>query len=452
MMTLHKDLALDRLAVFGNVAQFVAFRPSADGLTQSTSRIAGIPPNSTFPSIQDAVSTLFAASAEGMLNVRSYLPEDPRSREFVYGINSVAEVLDHLERLSAQGLHLIVNETIDIHDGGVSGVAQGDIVEFAPDDTPRAVEKPDIASFSREMGLTLLETVYGFAPELPSDRNARVEFSIHPARRGWRQSHTLLWELEAENITRSGLAPRWPNRFSRHIGDKCFGLLIANYLGAPVPRTQVFARRVAPFEFGLATGSRERWIRTCPIEPQPGRFTTTKGWLDPFELLGSEDKDREVASILAQAAIEATWSGAAIIGAEDQLMIEGRAGEGDAFMLGIVAPQALPREVQADVGRLHAALSRELGPVRIEWVHDGSQAWVVQLHVGATGSSANALVAGEADSWYRFEISNGLAAMRDVITSIPENVGLILVGDVGLTSHVADLARKWGRPTRIERG
>ncbi len=93
-------------------------------------------------------------------------------------------ILDHLDRLAAERLHLIVNETVDIHDGGVSGVAHGGIIEFAPDDTPRAVEKPDIASLPRAMGLAMLQTVYGFAPELPEDleRTCRVQHPPCPTR------------------------------------------------------------------------------------------------------------------------------------------------------------------------------------------------------------------------------------------------------------------------------
>jgi hypothetical protein len=451
-MILHKDLALDQLAKHGNVAQFVAFRPEAGTLVQWTARVTGMAENARFESVPEAVTALLAKSGEGAVNVRSYLPEDPRSREFVYGIADVDTALGHLQRLGAEGLHLILNETIDIHDGGVSGVTQGNIIEFAPDDTPRAVEKPDAASLPRDMGLAILETVYGFAPELPDDRQARVEFSIHPDRRGWRQTHTILWEIEPGADARTAQVPRWPNRFSRHIGDKCFGLLIADQLGAPVPLSHVTARRVRPFSFGQATGSDEVWTRTCPAEPQPGRFITVKGSLDPAKLFAEEDPESEIASVLVQDAVPAAFSGAAIVGGDGTLIVEGLSGEGDAFMLGIACAQPLPGAILGDVQRLHAKLTAALGPVRIEWVHDGQKAWVVQLHVGATASSATALVAGEAANWLRFDVTEGLEALRAYLLTLPDDVGLVLEGDVGLTSHVADLVRKRGRPARIERG
>ena len=47
-----------------------------------------------------------------------------------------------------------------------------------------------------EDGMRLLETVYGFRPDLPPRPELRVEFTIHPLRRGHRHEHTVLWEVE----------------------------------------------------------------------------------------------------------------------------------------------------------------------------------------------------------------------------------------------------------------
>jgi len=449
-MELHKDEALDRLAKVGNVAQFVAYRPGPDGgLAQSTSRVSGRSPNELFATASEAAGTLLLASGEGAVNIRSYLPDDPRSREFVYGIRSVEEAVGHLERLRAEGLHLILNETVDVGDGGVSGVAQGDVIEFAPDDTPRAVEKPGTASLPRELGLRLLDTVYGFAADLPAERDARVEFSIHPSPRGWRGTNTLLWEIEEGTGDRSPGPPSWPNRFSRHIGDKVFGLLVADALGAKVPHTTVVGRRVAPFSFGRRTGSPVIWMRTAPREQEPGLFTTVKGWRDPFALLALEDSEGRVASILAQSAVPAQYSGAAIVGADGGLIIEGKAGEGDTLMLGKALPEILPPDVMAAVTDVHAHLTAQLGPVRIEWVHDGETAWVVQLHVGATGTSASVIVKGEAELWLQFDVTAGLPALRDLIVAAPGGAGIELTGRVGLTSHIADVLRRAGLPAKV---
>src|SRR5262249_6826164 len=147
-------------------------------------------------------------------------PYQPKAHEFLYGLTNVDEVASHVRRLAACGLYTIVNETVDIADGGVSGVQLGDIIEFAPDDTPRCVEKPGVASLPRLLALRLLRTVYGFAPDLEFPAGVRTEFSIHPARRGIRKSHTLVWELEQMSAIHLEPTFIWPNRFSRLIGDK----------------------------------------------------------------------------------------------------------------------------------------------------------------------------------------------------------------------------------------
>jgi len=447
---LHKDEALDRLAAIGNVAQFVAFRPVEGGkLRQSTSRILGMAPNAVFDTVEVAVETLLATSADGAVNIRSYMPSDPRSREFVYGIRTAVEALGHLRRLAGEGLHLILNETIDVADGGVSGVAQHGMIEFAPDDTPRAVEKPGTATLSRAIGLDLLGKVYGVAPELPDDDGVRVEFSLHPAPRGWRGTHTLLWEIEDVDGPSIDVSPRWPNRFSRHLGDKVFGLLVADALGEAVPATTVIARRVAPFRFGSATGRDQVWTRTAPREPEPGLFTTAKGWLDPFALLAAEDRDGRIASVLAQAGVRPEWSGASLTNESGETLFEGVRGEGERLMLGEEAPVPLPAAILRDVSAMHARLVVHLGPVRTEWVHDGTTAWVVQLHVGSTESNQAAVVAGDAETWVDFDVVDGLPALRGLLATVPAGAGVILHGEFGLTSHIADVLRRWGGPSRM---
>ncbi|KMK64461.1 hypothetical protein KZZ08_22140 [Roseovarius mucosus] len=450
-MTIHKDEILNRLAARGNVAQFVSFAPDQNRSPQQTfSRLVGHEANEVFPDIEAAIEVLFNRSSAGTINIRSYLPEDPRSREFLYALTSVESACSAVKRLSLEGLHTIVNETIDVSDGGVSGVVQGDIIEFSPDDTPRCVEKPGVLSMPFDLGMALLEKVYGFRPELEGSANERTEFSIHPNACGWKGSHTLLWEHEEDVVSPAKQPIRWPNNFSRHLGDKTFGLLVADRLGFPVPSTLVIPRKLAPFSFGTATGSGEIWTRTCPFEPQPGLFTTVKGWIDPFTLLATEDPTGSaIASLLKQDAVVAAWSGAAITGRDDEIVIEGVPGEGDQLMLGLHQPAALPKEITRDVSLLHCKLSKVLGPVRIEWVHDGSQVWCVQLHVGITQSSGSVIVPGEASDWREVSASDGLEAIRNLLASLPDGCGVLVNGHVGVTSHIADLLRKKGSPARL---
>ncbi|NIJ28175.1 hypothetical protein FHT00_000103 [Sphingomonas insulae] len=449
-MHFRKDRSLDELARVGNVAQFVSFAPEADvPPSQTYSRVAGYDENHKFASVSDAAVALLEAAPDRKVNVRSYAPESPRSREFVYGLERVEDVLANVKRLTREGLHVIVNETVDIEDGGVSGVVQSGVIEFAPDDTPRCVEKPGVASLPLDLGLRLLETVYGFRPELGTG-SGRTEFSLHPKPRGWKQSRTLLWEYEEGEKDEAMPTMVWPNRFSRHVGDKTYGLLMAHLMGLPVPDTLAICRRLAPFRFGKKTGGRETWIRTCPKEPEPGLFTTHKGWLDPFRLMMEEDPTGErISAVLAQQAVDAQFSGAAVAGADGTLFIEGIAGEGDVFMLGRRAQEHLPDVIRRDVvARNNQAVSL-FGPVRLEWVHDGSTAWIVQMHRGNTVSEATAIVPGERDTWVEFEISSGLEALRAFLPTIDAATGLIIVGEVGMTSHVADLVRKAGVPTRV---
>jgi hypothetical protein len=449
-MGLHKDEILDRLAEVGNVAQFVALRPERGCLSQSYNRISGRSPNEPFPTAREAIAALLAGSVDGTINVRSYVPDDPRSREFVYALPTVDAAFAAVERLAAEGLHLIVNETVDIGDGGVSGVVQGGTIEFSPDDTPRCVEKPGTASLPFDSGVAMLATVYGFRPSLESAPGERTEFSIHPRARGWRGSHTLLWEHETGVSAVVAASLRWPNRFSRMLGDKAFGLLVADRIGLAVPRTLVIGRRVAPFTFGRPTGSAEFWTRTCPHEPQPGLYATVKGWVDPFKLLSAEDgSGTAIASVLRQDAVRARHSGAAIVGPHGTLIIEGRRGEGDRLMLGIDRPEVLPREVIEAVEGAFSALSARLGPVRFEWVHDGDTTWIVQLHRGGTQTIATTIVPGEARCWLEFYVENGLEQLRATLDHLPDGAGLTLVGEVGLTSHVADIIRRAGAPARL---
>lgn len=451
-MSFRKDRSLDELARVGNVAQFVSFAPQKGKAIQQFSRVAGFEPNHTFITNAEAITALLDSSPDGTINLRSFTPDSPRSRDFHYGLSNAANAHQLAERLSAEGLFVIANETVDVADGGVSGVIQGGIIEFAPDDTPRCVEKEGAASLPLTWGLEVLKRVYGFQPDLVDAGKGRLEFSIHPKPRGWRKTHTLMWEYEASDSAPSNPNVTWPNRFSRHIGDKAFGLLIADVMGLPVPKTTVISRRVAPFSFGRNTDSLEVWTRTCPQEQEPGRFTTLKGWADPFTLLSKEDpENKAIASVLSQSAVTASFSGAAITDRNGQPVIEGTSGEGDRFMLGQRSPEKLPAKIIADVKKTYAEAVAAIGAARFEWVHDGENVWIVQLHRGATNSGASTLVPGEASEWAVFNASRGLEELRQFLSELPDHVGIRIEGEVGLTSHVADLLRKTMRPARISR-
>lgn len=446
----RKDAILDELAERANVAQFVSFAPGANGPLQQFSRLIGSPPNQALASAEEAIGLLLARSVDHQVNVRSYSPDSPQSKPFVYGLTNGVDALDALRSLSAQGLFTIVNETIDVHDGGVSGVTLGGLVEFTPDDTPRGVEKPGVAALPRPWADHILQAVYGFAPELGQAMTGRVEFSVHPRRCGWRGGHTLVWEQDVSDQTRPVHQVTWPHNFSRMLGDKVFGLLVADAAGLPVPRTLVVNRRLAPFSFGRATGSFETWLRTSPLEQVPGKYTTLKGHSDPFALMAAEDPlGVAIPSILSQAAVPSAYAGAALELADGTLVVEGGRGEGDTFMLGARAPEELPSVVRQAVAATLRQARAALGSVRFEWAFDGDRVWVLQLHRGATSSTRDAIVPGEPGRWETFDSSEGLEALRAFLSALPRDTGVCLKGAVGMTSHVSDLLRKAGIPARI---
>jgi hypothetical protein len=444
-----KDEMLSRLAARANVAQFVSFGPG-DDLPQRHSCLRGRPPDHRFGTAAEAVDALLALASSGSVNVRSFQAGASKGGPFTYGLTRRDDVLTVLRRRAGEGLHTIANETVDVDDGGVSGVALGGLVELAPGDTPRAVERPGTVALPHDHAVALLRTVYGFTPDLDARPGERVEFSLHPLVAGARQTHTILWEREAVEPVQLTRRLTWPNRFSRLLGDKAFGLLVADLLGLPVPATTVVGRRVAPFRFGRPTGSGERWTRTCPAEPVPGKFVTQRGWRDPFALLAEEDPaGTAVVAVLAQEGVPARFSGAALPAAGGGLLVEGVAGFGDDFMLARAAPTALPDRVVGDVRELGARAAAALGPVRLEWSHDGDHAWVLQLHLAATAVTATTIHPGTPARWHRFDPSLGLDRLRALIATVPPNEGIELTGDVGVTSHAGDLLRRASIPSRL---
>jgi hypothetical protein len=292
--------------------------------------------------------------------------------------------------------------------------------------------------------------VYGFRPELAAVPGERVEFSIHPLVAGFRRTHTILWEREPAGPVALARRLVWPNAFSRLLGDKAFGLLVADLHGLPVPATTVVGRRLAPFRFGRPTGGGEPWLRTCPAEPVPGRFPTRRGWSDPFALLAAEDPDGiRLAAVLAQEGVRARWSGAAMPGTGGGLLVEGVKGFGDDFMLARAAPAPLPGRVADEVRRLGGRAAVALGPVRFEWAHDGEQPWVLQLHLATVAASATTIFPGTPSRWIRFDPAKGLDRLRDLIARVPAGEGVELTGEVGVTSHAGDLLRRAAIPARL---
>jgi len=130
--------------------------------------------------------------------------------------------------------------------------------------------------------------------------------------------------------------------------------------------------------------------------------------------------------------------------------VEGVAGYGERFMLGVQAPGSVPAAVTADVRRIAGRAAAELGPVRLEWVHDGTRAWVVQLHVAEGLGSSVVIYPGKAGSWRQFDPSEGLDVLRALIEAVRRTgEGVEVTRPVGLSSHVGDLLRRARIPARL---
>ena len=391
---------------------------------------------------------LINTSGSKSVNIRSFSEEITKGSRFVMGkgVNDIEEILQVIKENAENGLDSIINENIDVCDGGVSGVVIGDIIEFSPNDTPRCVEKDGVCSLPRDIGISILEAVYGFKPNLEFDKKYRVEFSIHPLKQGIKQQHTIIWEYE-EMEQNSQAKIVFPNNFSRHIGDKVFGLLLSDRLGFNVPYSTIISRTVAPFSFGKNTGSNEIWLRTAPIVKEAGKYTTCKGWIDPFELLSDEDSNhKHIGSVISQHSVNSLYSGASIVNGES-FVIEGIHGNGDVFMIGDSETELLPESVSEkikEVCNLFKNKENLIGNISFEWVYDGKDVWVVQLNQLKNASSIpNTVVDGHVEKYIKFETNLGLEKLRELISTIDTSrVGIELLGNVGITSHFGDILRQ----------
>lgn len=165
----------------------------------------------------------------------------------------------------------------------------------------------------------------------------------------------------------------------------------------------------------------------------------------------AEDPDDQVlVSCLIQDEVDARYSGALVTGADNAVTLEGVEGFGDAFMQGRVSSIDLPEPIKSEVLAVQRRAAHTLGPVRMEWVHDANRVWIVQLHAGASVSAGRVIVPGRAKRWRPFEVSEGLEALREIIKTVRRpNEGLELIGNIGITSHIADVLRRANIPSRI---
>lgn len=436
-----------------NIAQFVSFDPNL-GFKAKYVHIKNLRSNENL-STKEIIKSLILSAPSRSVNIRSYSPDEMKGNKLIFDkkIDDIDLILEIIKTNTEVGKYTIVNENISIYDAGISGVTLGGIIEFSPEDTPKCVDKEGVCSLPRNIGLKILNNVYGFSPDIHFDSNYRVEFSIHPSRQGVRNEHTIIWEYEKYNNVENDIKVSWPNRFSRFIGDKVFGLLIADALGFMIPKTTVISRKIAPFTFGTETGLKEKWIRTCPIVKEPGKYYTGSNWTDPYKLMAQEEakgvSEVNIASILSQDAVEALYSGASLIKHNMEDLIEGVAGKGDDFMVGNNGQENLPEYVVNAVKKINNQFKlyyNLIGDVSIEWVYDGENVWIVQLnqlkqHMNCS-NDRRTIVQGSPNYYEKVYVKDGLESLRTKIELYKnKNIGVELVGNVGITSHFGDLLR-----------
>lgn len=444
-----KDSVLAVLAEHANIAQFVSFGPD---LTLRHSCLTHLSDSRTQSGAEAAVRALLEHSSEGAVNIRSFVPDIYNSTEFVYGLDSCSSVLGNLERLSRSGWYTIVNETLTMTPGAIGGVLLSDVLECAPGETPRCVEKPGVARFPRAEGIRTLEYLLGTRLDLRAAQDLRIEFTVHPLRVGVHREHVVVWEVEQMTLVPYSVQPRWPNKLSRATGDKAYGLLLAHVFGLPVPRATVIGRAFPPCTFGRPTKTEETWLRPCPPEPIPGALETFRGWQDPSPFFDAESADSRIASVLAQAGVDVSYSGALVPSRGTEPIIEGVRGFGQRFMRGEAAPEVLPAQVTSAVRKLYRTAEHCFGPSRLEWAYDVlGDPWVLQLQPSTARAEGPSIFPGTPLEEIRFEVSGGLEALRDLVEEVRgRGVGIVLVGSVGITSHFGDVLRRAKIPSRLE--
>ncbi len=449
----YKDEALEEIAFGGgNIARFSSFAPD------KTLRYSRISDAEQYPNTPGEAAKLLFFHGVPSINIRTFKPDKMEGNPFEYGLTDPAEIQKKVNEYASQGFYSIVHETIDVNDGGFSGVLIGNYAEFSSRDTPRCVEKEGCALLPLQLAKDLAMTAYGanlsYIP-YPSNQY-RIEFSVHPHGVGYRKERVIIWQLEKRDTKQFSIPPSpvWPNNYSRDMGDKAFGLLMAHLLGCRVPYTRVVGRLIPYFEFGIPTSRSKRsiWTRTCPRQKEPGKFTTTHEWTDPFELMRKEDPTGDkISSLIFQDDVNAEFSGAALTDKNGCLYIEGVRGSGEEFMVGRQKPAEIPPEIKEKIESVWRHLTNYLGAVNFEWSYSNGQIWILQLHTGASESAEKIIYPGDPDALFvEFHISQGLEKLRELSEEARrEGYGILLKGEVGITSHFGDILRRNRIPSRL---
>ena len=77
--------------------------------------------------------------------------------------------------------------------------------------------------------------------------------------------------------------------------------------------------------------------------------------------------------------------------------------------------------------------------------------WVVQLQQEPAISNGYTIVPGHPSTYHSFKTSDGISKLRDLTAKVQgKNEGVLVIGKVGMTSHVADILRRLKIPSKVQ--
>jgi hypothetical protein len=157
-----------------------------------------------------------------------------------------------------------------------------------------------------------------------------------------------------------------------------------------------------------------------------------------------------ISSVLIQDEVPAIYSGGSLTQVDQSVYIEAKRGFSDRLMLGEEGPDvSIRRNVRDLVEKTHLELMRLFGSVRVEWAYFDSKIWILQLQQEEAISKNNIIVPGNPIVSHDFNVREGLESLRLLVQSLKDTQeGINLVGDIGMTSHMADILREYNIPSR----
>ena len=441
---LYKDEGIFNLSNNFNVARFVSF----ENKLPLKIRYCVLDDNYQTNNPKEAIDFLLNKCSK--VNVRSFDPEKPEGNPFIQNLKSTNDVLNCIEKLIKQkNLYIIVNESIDEHDGGISGVYFNNVIEFSPDATPRCVDSNNIKTTLLPYNLSkkIIDSIYGVTPDFSNFKDTRIEFSIHPNKCGFKNSNTIIWQIEEKKNTNNiKINISWPTNFSKMIGDKTFGLLIADSINLNVPETTVFNNRLNPFSFGNKTSLNGVRTRTCPEIKEPGYYPSYKSFVDPINLLKTLNKNKpqnitEVKSVIIQNSIDSLYSGRAICKDLLDIDIDGVFGDGDDFMLGKDKSCEIPENIKNEIYNIFKKIYQYVGKSSIEWVFDkNNKLWIVQLNK----INDNCIKYNKNMEYIDFYYKDNIEEFRNFVVELKDkNKGINLYGNVSPLSHIGEISEMY---------